>query len=272
VLSAHAGVVLLSATMDLWFLPLPRVLLAAVGLTTAVIGTLVGKVRADRKGSIANVSAATVGLLYVILAAGFPDVALVLCFGHAAFRMVQVLRAHNLILDTHNVKSCIGHNSVGPTQVPAWLFRLSWKLMRINSDLRLPHFLHRFIGGKPLGLGKFQMSLVSCALVALTVVPYLRHSHVESLVHSQPCVAALILVLTVMISTDLMHFVFVDVLDPRRFRYDSAAQAPTKVAGKSQDGSLAEPLLAAQPSSASLCSVASEPSSPPRGPKAAGAA
>jgi uncharacterized protein YbcC (UPF0753/DUF2309 family) len=243
VLSAHAGVVLLSATMPLWFLPVPRMVLAAVGLATAIIGTLVGNIRADRKGSIANVSAATVGLLYVILAAGYADVALVLCFGHAVFRMVQVLRAHNLILDTHNVRTCIGH--ISQTQVPALFYKLSWKLLRINSDLRLPHLLSRVRAGKPLGLSKFQISFVSCLLVLLTVLPYTRHMHVESLMHTQPYIAALVLLLTVMISTDLMHFVFVDVLDPRRFRHDEpAATRPNKVDGKTASSSLSAPLLA----------------------------
>jgi hypothetical protein len=84
--------------------------------------------------------------------------------------------------------------------------------------------------------------------------------HVESLMHTQPYIAALVLLLTVMISTDLMHFVFVDVLDPRRFRHDEpAATRPNKVDGKTASSSLSAPLLA---------EPAGEPTSPVGAPAA----
>jgi hypothetical protein len=93
-LSAHIPVVLLAQTMPMWFeFEWARAALAAVGVATAIQATLIANVRADRKGSIASSTAATVGVIFVVLAAGYDEAALLLALGHSCFRMNQILRA-----------------------------------------------------------------------------------------------------------------------------------------------------------------------------------
>lgn len=46
--------------------------------------------RADRKGSLGFAIAATLGALFVVVAAGYPSLALVLGLGHVTLRSLQV--------------------------------------------------------------------------------------------------------------------------------------------------------------------------------------
>jgi NADH:ubiquinone oxidoreductase subunit 5 (subunit L)/multisubunit Na+/H+ antiporter MnhA subunit len=70
-----------------------------VGTLTALVSGLTAQVRADRKGGIAGATSGTVGLLYIVLAFGYTDAALVLAGAHAVLRTLQILRAHNAILE-----------------------------------------------------------------------------------------------------------------------------------------------------------------------------
>lgn len=131
-LSAHVGVVLLANTMPLWFaFDWARLTLASIGGATAVYGTLVSNIRSDRKGAIANATSATMGLLFITLAAGYSDAALLLSLGHASFRMIQILRAPNTIADSQNLRSALGF-APWPQTVPDNLFKLSWMLRRLG--------------------------------------------------------------------------------------------------------------------------------------------
>jgi hypothetical protein len=57
------------------------------------------QIRADRKGAIAFAASGTVGWLYIILALGSPDAALILAFAHAVLRTLQILRSHNALYE-----------------------------------------------------------------------------------------------------------------------------------------------------------------------------
>ena len=117
-LSGHAGVVLLGLTQEIWDksswtgpparggAPLgehddttglfrlldgsPRCFLGVWGGISAIAAGLVAHVRPDRKGSLGFAAAATVGLLYVVCAVGYTDLALLMAFGHAVFRSHQL--------------------------------------------------------------------------------------------------------------------------------------------------------------------------------------
>ena len=91
--------------MPLWFgFDWARVALASTGLVTAVYASLVSKIRADRKGAVAFATSGTLGVIYMVLAAGYADAALVLSLGHAAFRMVQIMRSPNIMTDTQKIR------------------------------------------------------------------------------------------------------------------------------------------------------------------------
>ena len=143
-LSAHVGVVLLAGTMPLWFdFEWARFLLFGIGTYTAAYGTILSKIRADRKGSIARATSSTLGMIFIILAAGYPEVALIVSLGHAAFRMIQILRAPNTITDTQNLQSALGRIP-WPKLVSDWRYRFSWALRRLDTDfnwLNVPHWI-----------------------------------------------------------------------------------------------------------------------------------
>jgi NADH:ubiquinone oxidoreductase subunit 5 (subunit L)/multisubunit Na+/H+ antiporter MnhA subunit len=225
-LSSHVAIVLLANMKSLWFgFTWARIVLASFGLVTAIVASLVARILADRKGAIAYSTAATIGVIMIVLASGQEDLALILALGNASTRMIQVLRSANLILDHHNLKCALGHEP-RPTYVSSWLFKVCWILKRLNSDVHLPRLLRvlsrRMCGGQSLGLGKFQQWIVTIVLLVFTGLPftpvetYKEKILIKMLQHS-PLEAAAWILASVMLSVVLTWLIFFNVLDPKRF-------------------------------------------------------
>ena len=209
-------------------------------MLTAINSGLVAQIRADRKGSLANATSATLGLLYVLLAAGYVDTALVLSGGHAAFRMTQVMRSPNILLDNHNAKSALGSEVAGPKPVSAALFRASWACSRVNSDLQLPQLPGAVVsmisprgdhsgGAKTKPDSKLAQWAKTAACVGLAGAPFTPLAHLKEealveLLQTHPAQAAAAMGLSVAWSTLLVHHALCNVLDPRRFREPSRVQ------------------------------------------------
>lgn len=228
-LSAHVGVVLLAGTMPLWFCyDWARVTLASLGLVTAFYSSMASRIRADRKGAVAHATAATLGMIFVTLAMGHPDLALLMSLGHAAFRMIQILRAPNVITDSQNLRSALGRMP-WPVQVPEKLYRLAWVFHRFHSDFHLLHVLHmlsRHVMLKnPPHLTKLQQWGVTGLIVALAGAPFTALSHFKEellmdLLHTHPAWAAGIMVGHFTLSVILIRFLFLNILNARRFQRD----------------------------------------------------
>ena len=85
-------------------------------------------------------------MLYALLAFGMIETALLLSFGHAALRMWQLLRAHNVILEHHQLTAAM-RGLLGPTSVSTSTYRMGWRMNRLMADAhQLPHMLHLFRG------------------------------------------------------------------------------------------------------------------------------
>lgn len=237
-LSAHAGVLLLAGTMDLWFgFEWARAALFGCGLVTAVQSGCIANIRADRKGSLAAATSATLGAIYVVLAAGYPDAALLLSFGHAAFRMNQVLRSANTILDTHKLESALGHQEVSGSQVPEPLYKLGWAFNRVNTDLlKLPDLFQSVDLRASLRLSRGAQYAATAALLLLVGAIHapVVEEHLAALLASEPAAAVAMLSLNVVGSTALVRFLLGDVLDFSRFRHGSNA-APVDVGSSTND-------------------------------------
>eukprot|EP01102_Stenamoeba_stenopodia_P000183 TRINITY_DN10145_c0_g1_i1.p1 TRINITY_DN10145_c0_g1~~TRINITY_DN10145_c0_g1_i1.p1 ORF type:complete len:296 (+),score=58.39 TRINITY_DN10145_c0_g1_i1:488-1375(+) len=239
-LSAHVGIVLLTRTMPIWFeFDWARLILGAIGVISAVDSSLVAKIRADRKGAIANAASATLGLIFVVLAMGYSDLALVLALGHAAFRMIQILRSPNSIADSQKLRSALGRLT-WPKVVPDWLYRLSWTLRRFDSDFHLLHVLHLISRPlqmkEPWKLTKLQQWLVTAVIVVLAGAPFTPLSHwlEEKLIHllqTDPENAFYLMLFHFAISVILIRFLFLNVLDARRF-YKTLQGRVLKIAKK----------------------------------------
>jgi NAD(P)H-quinone oxidoreductase subunit 5 len=111
----------------------------AMGLLTAVYGTLVSRVQSDAKGALAHATLAQTGLILAEIAAGWTTIALVHLVGHASLRVWQYLRAPNTLHDAHQR----GHGSHGPARwerlLPAstrvWLYGAALHRFRLDDRL-----------------------------------------------------------------------------------------------------------------------------------------
>ena len=225
-LSAHVGVVLLAGTMPYWFaFDWARITLGSVGVFTSVYATLLSKIRSDRKGAIANATSATLGLIYATLALGHPDTALLMCLGHASFRMIQTLYSPNLLADTQYLKSALGHMP-WPKEIPSWLYRLCWMLRRTDTDFHLIGLLHWMSRHLTLPmsvrLSKFQQWSITGAGVVLAGLPFTPVSHaleehLMHLLHTQPWLAGSLMAGHFAFSVLTIRFLLLNVLNVRRF-------------------------------------------------------
>jgi uncharacterized protein len=221
-LSAHIGVVLLASTTSLWFpLDWARIVLGSLGLYTAVSSGLVSKIRADRKGALAYATSSTLGLIYVTLALGYPDLALAMSLGHSAFRINQILRAPGVIGDTQRMRDALGESLPWPRRVPDLLYETAWRLHRIDTDLHLVHVLHRVANGlrlpQQLHLTKWSRWAVVSGGLTVAGLPFTPLSHaVEEyllyLLPVHPAAASAIMLGHAAVSILTMRFLLVSVL------------------------------------------------------------
>lgn len=134
-ISVHAGAYLL-----LRIEPLIRSSLIAtglvifIGLTTAVLGTLVHRTCADAKTSLAYASQTQLGIIFAEIGLGWTTLAIFHIIGHAMLRTMQFLRAPSMLHDYHRVHAAAGghldptgghYESLLPKSVQLWLYRVA---------------------------------------------------------------------------------------------------------------------------------------------------
>jgi NADH:ubiquinone oxidoreductase subunit 5 (subunit L)/multisubunit Na+/H+ antiporter MnhA subunit len=129
-LSPHLGVVLLASMEAEWSVyAWARAVVGAVGALTAVMATLIAQTRADRKGALAYAISASVGQIYIVLALGYVDIALVVSFGHAAYRMKQILLAPDVLASFTESRAQLDGSpdadGWGLLSPPSWLYSVS---------------------------------------------------------------------------------------------------------------------------------------------------
>jgi NADH:ubiquinone oxidoreductase subunit 5 (subunit L)/multisubunit Na+/H+ antiporter MnhA subunit len=97
-LSVHLGVFLLLRTDRFWEQQISvRILIAFIGLLTAFITTGIARVQSSVKSQIAYASAGQIGLIFVELAAGYEDLALIHFAGNAFLRTYQLLVSPSVV-------------------------------------------------------------------------------------------------------------------------------------------------------------------------------
>ncbi len=113
-LSVHLGAFLLlrvSPILDLS--PGLCVEVTAMGLSTAVVASLIARVQTDVKSALAYASLTQVGLIVTEIGLGFRYLPLVHIIGHASLRTLQFLRAPSLLHDYHLLEDAIGDRLPG---------------------------------------------------------------------------------------------------------------------------------------------------------------
>lgn len=108
-LSVHAGVYLLArvapAMTDMLAL---RAIVVLIGASTALYATLVGRVQADAKSALAASTQAQLGLMFVEVGLGLPELAMVHMVGHACLRTWQMLTAPGTLQELGSMRDALG--------------------------------------------------------------------------------------------------------------------------------------------------------------------
>lgn len=148
-LSVHAGAyLLLRAQPILAQSPIVSGLVVAVGLLTALHGTMAGRVAADAKTLLAHASVTQLGLIFMEIGLGWSWLAVLHICGHAAIRTLEFLRAPSMLHDYHRLHAAAGGHLVKPGShyelllpagVRAWLYR--YALDRSHLDTILDRLL-----------------------------------------------------------------------------------------------------------------------------------
>ncbi|MEZ6134450.1 MAG: proton-conducting transporter membrane subunit [Pirellulaceae bacterium] len=153
-LSVHLGAYLLLRVSPLldqsWVL---RLLVIAVGLISAVFGTLMSRVQTDVKNSLAYASLTQVGIIVVEIGLGLRYLALIHIIGHACLRTMQLLRAPTLLKDYHNLENAIGSRlshaatpfgRLLPSSIHHWCYRFGYERGFLDTLLDA-WFVHPFV-------------------------------------------------------------------------------------------------------------------------------
>jgi NADH:ubiquinone oxidoreductase subunit 5 (subunit L)/multisubunit Na+/H+ antiporter MnhA subunit len=97
-MSVHIGAFLLLRTLHFWENQIYfKVGLVITGLLTAVIGTVISRVQSTIKSQIAYASIAQIGLIFIEIALGWENVALVHIVGNAFLRTYQLLISPSIV-------------------------------------------------------------------------------------------------------------------------------------------------------------------------------
>ncbi|QDU44266.1 NADH-quinone oxidoreductase subunit 12 [Symmachiella dynata] len=147
-LSIHLGTYLLLRVSPLLDVSLPlRLAVIALGLVSAIFGTLASRVQSDVKNALAFASLAQVGIITIEIGLGLRYIALIHMIGHACLRTLQLLRAPSVLRDHQMLEDAVGQHLTGDevnppqpaTNFQLWLYRLA--LQRGNLDAFLDDWI-----------------------------------------------------------------------------------------------------------------------------------
>ena len=148
-ISIHAGAYLLLRIQPMLAQSaLASAVVVLIGVATAIHGTIVGRVSADAKTSLAYASLTQVGVMFVEIGMGWTSVAMVHIVGHTMVRTMQFLRAPSMLHDDHQMHAAIGGETepaetqfedLLPETVRWWVYR--WAFDRGHLDTILDRWL-----------------------------------------------------------------------------------------------------------------------------------
>ena len=136
-LSVHLGAYLLLRVNPIleasWLL---KIIVVALGIMSALFGSIMSRVQSDVKSSLAYASLTQVGIIVAEIGCGFYYLALIHIMGHACLRTLQLLRAPTLLQDYHAMENAIGTRlpdakyrvaGLMPNRVSRWWYRFGYE-------------------------------------------------------------------------------------------------------------------------------------------------
>jgi NADH:ubiquinone oxidoreductase subunit 5 (subunit L)/multisubunit Na+/H+ antiporter MnhA subunit len=161
-ISVHAGAYLILRIEPLLqSAPVARYLLMAIGVTTAIVATLIHRTCSDAKTGLAYASMTQLAVIFTEVSLGWTVLALVHIVGHAIVRTAQFLRAPSMLHDYHQFHAAAGghvkatgthYHFLVPQKLQLWLYSIGLERGRydaivdrffLNPLVRLSDFLSR---------------------------------------------------------------------------------------------------------------------------------
>ena len=161
-ISVHVGAYLLLRAQPLLAAsPIASAAVIAIGLLSAIHGTMVARTCTDAKTALAYSSISQIGIIFVEIGFGLSWLPLLHISGHAMVRTLQFLKAPSALHEFHEVHAAAGGHlaktgahfeKLLPAGMQLWLYRLA--LDRGHHDTLLDRFvaapLRRFANGAAL--------------------------------------------------------------------------------------------------------------------------
>lgn len=154
-LSVHIGVFLLLRTYNFWEHQYSvRVIIALLGISTAIITTLIARVQSSVKSQIAYASAAQIGIIFIEVALGFETLALIHFAGNAFLRTYQLLVSPSLV--SYLIREQFYHfEKKSHHSYPLWRQRLNNTLYIYSiKEFNLDWFMYKYVWGFLKQVGK----------------------------------------------------------------------------------------------------------------------
>jgi len=170
-LSVHLGVFLLLRTYSFWEHQVSvRILIAGLGLVTAVITTGIARVQSSVKSQIAYASIAQIGLIFIEVAAGFEKLAMFHFAGNAFLRTYQLLVSPSVV--SYLIREQFYNFSPRARSIEAWFpKRLAYTFYILCvQEWNLDSFLYRLLWN-PLKWAGNQLNFLTVRRVLTYLVP-----------------------------------------------------------------------------------------------------
>jgi NAD(P)H-quinone oxidoreductase subunit 5 len=140
-LSVHLGAFLLLRAGPLldasWILSLAVLI---VGLCTAALASLMGRVQTDVKSALSFASLTQVGLIVAEIGLGWRYIPLVHLLGHACLRTLQFVRAPSIIRDHYGIENALG-NRLPRQETSAWGWLYRFAIERGYMDVSIDRWI-----------------------------------------------------------------------------------------------------------------------------------
>jgi NADH:ubiquinone oxidoreductase subunit 5 (subunit L)/multisubunit Na+/H+ antiporter MnhA subunit len=170
-LSVHIGVFLLLRTFPFWEHQLSvRIVIALLGVATALVATLTARVQSSVKAQIAYSSIAQIGLIFIEVAAGLEWFALFHLMGNAFLRTYQLLVSPSVV--TYLIREQFFHFTPREHSFEdSWPKRLEYSLYVLSlKEWNLDAVMYRWLWNPLKAVGR-RLDLLSVRRMLLLFVP-----------------------------------------------------------------------------------------------------
>lgn len=183
-LSVHMGVFLLLRTFSFWEHQYSvRVIIALLGIVTAIISTLTARVQSSVKSQIAYASIAQIGLIFIEISLGFENLALFHFAGNAFLRTYQLLVSPSVVsyLIREQFYNFIPRKHIAENSLPK---RIQYTIYMLSlKEWNLDWFMFKFVWmpiknvGRKINFLNFKTTVIVFSIILFGGLLALHYEH-----------------------------------------------------------------------------------------------